>query len=131
MVIARAPLRISFAGGGTDIDAYFQQYGGLVVSTAITRYCSATVRPSIDGGIRISSADYRQTERFAPRVLPEVVEPLALPKAATEWFVDRGLLQDGVDLTLRSDVPPGTGLGSSSAMAVALIRALAAYCVVK
>ena len=131
MVIARAPLRISFAGGGTDIDAYYLNYGGLVVSTAITRYCWATARPSVDGGIRITSADYRQTECFAPGLLPDVAEPLALPKAAIEWFLDRGLLRGGVDLTLRSDVPPGTGLGSSSAMAVALVRALAAYCAVE
>ncbi len=128
MVIARAPLRISFAGGGTDIDAYYQQYGGLVVSSAITRYCTVTLRPSCDGGIRLTSIDYRQSERFAPGVLPEVVEPLALPKAAIEWFVTRGLLHGGVELTLRSDVPPGTGLGSSSAMAVALVRALATHC---
>jgi D-glycero-alpha-D-manno-heptose-7-phosphate kinase len=128
MVIAHAPLRISFAGGGTDIDAYYLNYGGLVVSSAITRYCSAAVRPSSDGGIRITSADYQLSERFAPGVWPEVAQPLALPKAAIEWFIKRGLLHDGIDLSLRSDVPPGTGLGSSSAMAVALVRALAAYC---
>jgi len=131
MVTARAPLRISFAGGGTDIDAYYQQYGGLVVSSAITRSCSVTVRPSSDGGIRITSAGSRQSEWFAPGVLPDVAQPLALPKAGIEWFVDRGLLRGGIDLMLGSDVPSGTGLGSSSAMAVALVRALAAYCCIR
>ncbi|HEX3721340.1 MAG TPA: hypothetical protein VHV31_01030 [Nitrolancea sp.] len=128
MVIARAPLRISFAGGGTDLDAYYLNYGGLVVSTAITRYCYAIARPLASGGIQLTSADYRQQETFPAGVLPDVCEPLALPKAAIEWFVNRGLLKRGVDLFLRSDVPPGTGLGSSSAMAVAIVRALAAYC---
>ena len=128
MVSARAPLRISFAGGGTDLDAYYLNYGGLVVSTAINRYCSAIALPLATGGIRLTSADYRQQETYPAGVLPDVAEPLALPKAAIEWFVNRGLLTGGVDLFLRSDVPPGTGLGSSSAMAVALVRALATYC---
>jgi D-glycero-alpha-D-manno-heptose-7-phosphate kinase len=128
MVIARAPLRISFAGGGTDLDAYYINYGGLVVSTAITRYCYAIALPLANGAIRLTSADYRQRETYPAGVLPRVAEPLALPKAALEWFANHGLLTSGVDLFLRSDVPPGTGLGSSSAMAVALVRALAMYC---
>src|SRR6185437_1663912 len=128
MVIARAPVRISFAGGGTDLDAYYLNYGGLVVSTAITRYCYAIALPNSSGGIRLTSADYRKRETFPIGVVPEVAEPLALPKAAVEWFINHGYLAHGVDLFLRSDVPPGTGLGSSSAMAVALVRALAAFC---
>jgi D-glycero-alpha-D-manno-heptose-7-phosphate kinase len=131
MVSARAPLRISFAGGGTDIDAYYPLYGGLVVSSAITRSCWATVQPSLDGGIRITAVDYGQPEWFPQGVLPAVGQPLALPKAVIAWFIACGLLRDGIDLTLHSDVPPGTGLGSSSAMAVALVRALAAHCAVE
>ncbi len=127
MVIARAPVRISFGGGGTDLEAYYAQHGGLVVSAAITRYCYAIARPSIDGGIQITSSDYGVWQTYQPGVVPEVVEPLALPKAAIEWFAGRGLLDDGVDLFLTSAVPPGTGLGSSSAMTVALVRALAAF----
>ncbi len=127
MVIARAPVRISFAGGGTDLEAYYAHHGGLVVSAAITRYCYAVARPSSNGGIQITSADYQHWETYPAGTLPEVAEPLALPKAAIKWFAQRGLLDEGVDLFLTSSVPPGTGLGSSSAMAIALIRALAAF----
>ena len=127
MVIVRAPVRISFGGGGTDLAAYYNQFGGFVVSASITRYCYVTARRPADGSIRINSADYRAWEAFAPGVVPPVAEPLVLPKAAIECFADQGVRETGVDLFLASEVPPGTGLGSSSAMAVALIHALAAY----
>ena len=86
MVIARAPVRISFAGGGTDLEAYYAQHGGLVVSAAITRYSYAIARPSIDGGTQITSSDYGVWQTYPAGVVPEVAEPLALPKAAIEWF---------------------------------------------
>lgn len=126
-VVARAPVRISLGGGGTDLAAYYHVFGGFVLSTAITRCCYVAANDSPDGTIRISSADYRRAETFAPGELPPVSGPLALPQAAIEWFARRELLPRGVDLFLAAEVPPGTGLGSSSAMAVALIQALAAY----
>ena len=131
MVVVRAPVRISFGGGGTDLAAYYDRFGGLVVSAAIARYCYVVARQPADRTIRINSADYRIWETFAPGETPPVAEPLVLPKAALAWFAERshghGLCERGVDLFLSSEVPPGTGLGSSSAMAVALVRALAAY----
>jgi D-glycero-alpha-D-manno-heptose-7-phosphate kinase len=127
VIIVRAPVRISFGGGGTDLAAYYERFGGFVVSAAITRYCYVVAREPVSRGIRINSADYRIWEAFGPGEVPPVAEPLALPKAAIEWFADRGLREQGVDLFLASEVPPGTGLGSSSAMAVALVSALASY----
>lgn len=126
MLIARAPVRMSFGGGGTDLEAYYTRFGGFVVSAAITRYCHIMVRPSADGGIRINSADYQTAETFSRREIPEVAEPLVLPKAAIERFAPHGLRERGVDLFLCAEVPPGTGLGSSSAMAVGLVLGLAA-----
>jgi D-glycero-alpha-D-manno-heptose-7-phosphate kinase len=131
-IAVRAPLRISFGGGGTDLEAYYARHGGFVVSTAIARYCYVVADETADGSIRINSADYRLCESFEAGVIPAVEEPLALPKAALEWFATRGrsnghgkLRDAGVSLFLASEVPPGTGLGSSSAMAVALLLALA------
>src|SRR3954447_22798979 len=88
-LVARAPLRISFGGGGTDLAAYYERHGGLVVSAAIGRYCTVTVTDSADGSTRITSADYRLTEVFRPGEVPVVAEPLSLPKAVLEWFVLR------------------------------------------
>jgi len=131
MVVARAPVRVSFAGGGTDLAAYYEQYGGLVVSAAITRYCYVVAQDPGDRSIRINSANYGTWQSCGPLSpadpLPPAPDSLCLPRAAIEWFEDRGLRQRGVELFLASEVPPGTGLGSSSAMAVALVRALAAY----
>jgi len=127
MVIVRAPVRISFGGGGTDLAAYYACFGGFVVSAAISRYCYVMVDHSTDGGIHINSADYRMWETYPRGEIPAVEGPLTLPKAAIAWFANHGLLEKGVNLFMASEVSPGTGLGSSSAMATALVRALAHY----
>lgn len=127
MVIVRAPVRVSFGGGGTDIATYYAAHGGFVVSAAITRYCSVMAHRPADGGVRITSADYDITEGWQRGEIPKVQEPLSLPKAAIARFAGHGPRSTGIDLFLASEVPPGTGLGSSSAMAAALVRAMSAY----
>ena len=59
VLIARAPVRISFGGGGTDLSAYYRQRGGLVVSTTISTYVYTILTPSGPHGVQIISADYR------------------------------------------------------------------------
>jgi D-glycero-alpha-D-manno-heptose-7-phosphate kinase len=127
MVIVRAPFRISFGGGGTDLAAYYSRFGGFIVSAAITRYCYVVADQSPGGGIHINSADYRVHETYARGEIPAAEGHLALAKAVIAYFANQGLLERGVSLFLASEVLPGTGLGSSSAMAVALVRALAAH----
>lgn len=127
MVIVRAPFRISFGGGGTDLAAYYSHFGGFVVSAAITRYCYVVADQSPDGGIHINSADYRVCESYPRGKIPAAEGPLALAKAAIAYFANHGLLERGVSLFLASEVLPGTGLGSSSAITVALVQALATY----
>lgn len=126
MIIVRAPVRISFGGGGTDLAAYYEQWGGFVVSAAITRYSYVAVHKPAAAETSIDSVDYQVREVFKSGALPPVAEPLSLPKAALERFAE-GLRAQGAALRLGSDVAPGTGLGSSSAMAVALVKALARY----
>ena len=127
MVIVRAPVRVSFGGGGTDIATYYAAHGGFVVGAAITRYCSVMAHQPADGGIRITSADFDLAEGWRAGVIPQVAEPLSLPKAAIARFANHGLRSTGIDLFLASEVPPGTGLGSSSAMAAGLVRAMSSY----
>jgi D-glycero-alpha-D-manno-heptose-7-phosphate kinase len=128
MIIVRAPVRISFGGGGTDLPAYYQRHVGYVISAAITRYCYVILRERKDGGLYFSSADYHESKNYPRGVTPLVEPPLALPAAAATWFLQHGGLPSGAELFLASEVPPGTGLGSSSAMAVALAHALSAFC---
>jgi D-glycero-alpha-D-manno-heptose-7-phosphate kinase len=120
MLIVRAPVRISFAGGGTDLPAYYERHGGFVVSTTIDKYFYLVVNSSTPDGVQISSSDYRVFSRHQRTELPLWDGDLGLVKAALHEFG----CEAGLSLFLASEIPPGTGLGSSSAVAVALVKAL-------
>ncbi len=122
MLIVRAPTRISLAGGGTDLESYYALKGGLVVSAAITRYCYVVVQPEDSGRIDVVGSNYHNVS-FEPCVnsLPWN-GGLALPRAAIRHF----RLRRGLRVSFGSEVPPGTGLGSSSSLAVALVQSLSA-----
>lgn len=119
MLIARAPMRISFGGGGTDLEAYYATYGGFVVSTTINKYFYAIITPEDAPDLQIISADYRSLFRCSPYTDLFWDGDLALPKAILHHFG----IRRGMNLFLASEVPPGTGLGSSSAAAVGLVSA--------
>jgi len=122
MLIVRAPTRISLGGGGTDLEAYYATHGGLVVSVAINRYCYVVVQPDDNERVDIIASNYHNL----------AIEPsvnglawngsFALPRAAVRHF----RLRRGIRINFGSEVPPGTGLGSSSSLAVALVQALGA-----
>ena len=124
MIIARAPVRVSFAGGGTDLPAYFMEYGGAVVSTTINKYVYVvlTVNPGAD--LQISSSDYHTFFRHTGGEVLFWQGDLNLPKAILHEF---GIVR-GVSMFLASEVPPGTGLGSSSTVTTASIKAVSAAC---
>src|SRR5260370_29628394 len=111
---------ISFAGGGTDLEAYYARYGGLVVSTTINKYFYTIINADDSEDLQLISADYRSLFRHSPYRDLYWDGDLALPKAILHQFGVRR----GMNLFVASEVPPGTGLGSSSAAAVALVRAL-------
>ncbi len=120
MLIARAPMRISLGGGGTDLEAYYGTYGGLVVSTAINKYFYAILTTGDADDLQIISADYRSLFRHSPYDDLFWDGDLALPKAVLHHFG----IRRGINLFMASEVPPGTGLGSSSAAAVTMVRAI-------
>jgi D-glycero-alpha-D-manno-heptose-7-phosphate kinase len=125
LIRAKAPLRISFAGGGTDVPPFPDQEGGLVLNATINRYAYGTLRPRPDDNIQIDSHDYGQSTRFAASEWPVFDGKLDLAKAAIRRLA--GGESRGFDLLLHSNAPPGSGLGSSSAMMVTLIGALAEF----
>jgi D-glycero-alpha-D-manno-heptose-7-phosphate kinase len=118
-VEACAPLRISFAGGGTDVPPYPATHGGAVLSATISRSARARVRARPDHEYHVESLDLMARAAFAPHEL--VFDGhLDLVKAVLrELAPERGL-----DLTLATDAPPGSGLGSSSALVVAMLAAV-------
>jgi D-glycero-alpha-D-manno-heptose-7-phosphate kinase len=124
MLIARAPVRISFAGGGTDFEVYYREYGGLVVSTSIDKYFYVFANLNGVDSVQISSSDYHtyyRQKRGEPLLWNG---DLSLPRA----FLHQFGIDGGISLFLASEVPPGTGLGSSSTVSVALAKALGALC---
>ena len=120
MLIARAPMRISFGGGGTDLEAYYAKYGGLVISTAINKYFYAVITTDESDDLQVISADYRSLFRHSPYNDLFWNGDLSLPKAILHHFG----IRRGINLFVASEVPPGTGLGSSSAAAVTMVRAI-------
>jgi len=124
VLIARAPLRLSLAGGGTDLEAYFEKYGGAVVSTTIDKYFYVITSLSDAPHIQVSSSDYQTFYRQDIEEPPLWDGELRLPKVIIDHFG----IRTGLSVFLASQVPPGTGLGSSSAVAVALIKAMGVLC---
>lgn len=127
---ARAPLRVSFAGGGTDVPPFPEKEGGVVLSSTINRYAYATLRPRDDGNVTVRSLDYGEVVDFGvddPLVLDGRLD---LPKAAiarVREFHD-ARPSAGFDLFLHTNAPPGSGLGSSSAVVVNVLALVARHC---
>lgn len=122
-LIAQAPVRISFGGGGTDLAAFYRRYGGVVVSTAINRYVYTIVSDGVFGSQQIISADYHTFYRRTPSENLIWDGDLTLPKTVLNYFG----VSSAMDIFLASEVPPGTGLGSSGSVAVSMIGALSGW----
>jgi D-glycero-alpha-D-manno-heptose-7-phosphate kinase len=114
---SRAPLRISFCGGGTDVSPYTEERGGAVLSTTIDKYAYASLRPRADDDIEVRSLDYDIVAQYDRRDALPMDGKLDLVKAVINHFQ----VPTGLDLFLHSDAPPGSGLGSSSTLVVALL----------
>src|SRR5690242_16588489 len=124
VVRAKAPLRVSFCGGGTDVPPYPQMRGGLVLCSTIDRYAYCTLIPRLDDEITIESLDYSMVSHGSVDQPFEYDGRLDLGKAVVNRI---HTAPRGMKLFLHSDAPPGSGLGSSSAIVVALVSALARY----
>lgn len=118
LIRSRAPLRISFAGGGTDVEPFASDRGGLVLSATINRYCHATLIPRSDGEIDLESLDYGIISQFFSSQNLTLNGELDLVKAVVKRLYGGN---QGFSLFTHSDAPPGSGLGSSSTMIVTLL----------
>jgi len=123
MMRARAPVRVDFAGGWTDVAEFASESPGAVVNAAISIYSYASIRrsrPDDERGIRIYSADFNTFVEAADIRRLEYDGNADLVKAAIRHLE----VDDSFFITTRSDAPPGSGLGTSAGMGVALIGAL-------
>jgi len=119
MIISRTPMRISFAGGGSDISVYYSQGYGSVISTAINKYIYITVNKKFDNLIRVSYSKTEMVEsvdKLEHNIIREALKLVGIEK--------------GIDIVYMGDIPlgsAGVGLGSSSSLAVGVLNALYAY----
>ena len=114
MIITRSPSRISLGGGGTDLPSYYRQHGGFVISAAIDKYVYITLHDTFfeEGIIK-----YSQTERVMKT--EDIRHPLI-----REALLLTGVPAEGLEIASMSDIPAGTGLGSSGSFTTALLQAL-------
>jgi len=113
-----APVRISFAGGGTDMPEYYDRFGGSVVTTAINHFTYVIVNTRQDKKLQLFSSDFQTHSK------PTTYEKLK-PQPGTELaisFLKFLKYKKGLNMMISSDVPPKSGLGSSSSLAVNLVN---------
>jgi len=126
---ARAPLRLGLAGGGTDVSPFSDEYGGFVLNATIDKYAYTTITSRDDGLVELLAAD-GQTSWSGPAngALP-VVKGLELHTGVYNRILKEFGRQEPLSISIatHSDAPPGSGLGSSSTMVVALVRAFCEY----
>ena len=122
---SRAPLRLGLAGGGTDVDPFARIYGGAVLNVTINMYASCSLKERNDGKIKLVSIDFNQTVTLEAKKELELVEGFELAIGAYNYLVNKyNLVPFSFELHTSCDAPVGSGLGSSSAILVAILAVL-------
>jgi len=120
MLLGVSPLRLSFAGGGTDLKEYYENFEGSVVSTAINHFTYVIVTTRQDNCFQVFSSDFQV--HFKPTKYSELKPERGSELAVT--VVKSLNYQDGANLMCSSEVAPGSGLGASSSLAVNLVKTI-------
>src|SRR4051812_1407631 len=116
MIITRAPLRITFGGGGTDLPSYYRQFGGQLVSGAIDKYIYIALHRIFPEEFIIK---YSQFERVP--TVEEIKHPIIREILKSHHVYPR------LEIASMADIPDGTGLGSSSSFTVAMLKAISFF----
>lgn len=114
MIITKTPFRMSFFGGGTDMESFFRQYGGAVLSTTFDKYCYVTVRHLPRFFDYSTELSYARTERVTD------IEEIRHPAIRNAMKL---LDMHEIRLTYEADLPARSGLGTSSSFAVGMLNA--------
>ena len=122
IIRSKAPFRVSFGGGGTDMPPYCIEHGGCVINTAIDRHVYISISPREDKKIRVFSIDYNK----------EVIFDIGDKNYSGEFELFKGVINvlhinEGFDIISYSELPTGSGMGGSSSLCVALIGAFNEY----
>ena len=124
IIRAKAPLRIGLAGGGTDVSPYCDIYGGSILNACITMYAYATIEPRDDGKIEFRCADRDEQGIFESSLCLQIDGNFDLLKGVYNRLV-KDYIKKPLSFTLTTyvDAPAGSGLGSSSTLVVAIVKA--------
>ena len=120
MILGTSPVRLSFAGGGTDMPEFYEEFGGCVVSSTINHFTYVIAHTRQDEYIQIFSPDFQAHNK------PVTFDNL-VPTKGTEFpigFINYLQYKKGINIMISSDVPPSSGLGSSSSLAVNIVNVL-------
>lgn len=116
MIITRTPLRISIGGGGTDLPSYYSKHGGFFISAAISQYIYIALHRIFRPTYLVKYSKLEEVD-----ALDQIQHPIV-----REAYRLHGI-GPGIEMTSQADIPAGTGLGSSGAFNVGLLRALSAW----
>jgi D-glycero-alpha-D-manno-heptose-7-phosphate kinase len=116
VIITRTPLRISIGGGGTDLPSYYRRFGGFVISAAINKHIYVGINESFGGGYLLKYSALEHVANLDDIRHPLIREVLRLHD-----------IRPPIEVVSMADVPAGTGLGSSGAFTVGLLRAVHAF----
>src|SRR5579859_2803868 len=114
VVFARAPLRISLGGGGTDLPSYYEQHEGFVVAGAIDKYVYMLVHTVFQQRYRMKYSEIEEVDAVG-----DIKHPILRESLLRHW---QG---NPLEIASVADVPAGTGMGSSGAFTVCLLKSLA------
>lgn len=116
MIITKTPFRVSFCGGGSDMENFYEKYGGCVLSTSINKYCYISIHPYFNENQTLLK--YSENELVDS---PDQIKHRIFRQVLTDMGVH------GVEISSTADIPGGTGLGSSSTFTVGLLNTLNCY----
>ena len=124
LIRAKAPLRVGLAGGGTDVSPYCDLYGGSILNACINMYAYATLEPREDGKIEFRCEDRQEFGIFESSEYLEIDGKFDLLKGVYNRII-KDYIKEPLSFTLTTyvDAPAGSGLGSSSTLVVAIVKA--------
>jgi len=129
IIRARAPLRVGLAGGGTDVSPYCDRFGGAVLNMTIDLYAYVIIEPAADGRVVARAPDIDGACEIFAGEGGAFSGPMVLHRAVYRRMVAQfnGGHEMACRITTFCDAPPGSGLGTSSTMVVALVKAFAVW----
>jgi D-glycero-alpha-D-manno-heptose-7-phosphate kinase len=120
MIIGVTPVRISFAGGGTDLPEFYNDYGGNVLATTINQFTYTVFQHRNDKSFQAFSPDFQKHYKSTSLQQIEIEDGTEIASSIIKFLN----YEHGSNVILCSDAPPGSGLGSSSSLAVNLVNVI-------